>query len=505
MGLLNKYQNIALYLKPSNITAWIENKGFNSERLFRLLLIVIFGLKASSCKKLVEVDAPITSTTESSVYANDATAIAVLTGVYTNLSSGSFAGGTSSISVNAALSADELVLYNGLSTASSLTSYYLNALSNLNTGGADFWYQIYPKIFVVNSAIEGISKSGSLTPRVKQQLLGEAKFLRAFFYFYLVNLYGDVPLVTSTDYKLNAVYPRTPIVQVYEQIINDLKDAQGLLANEYLDGTVVNTTSDRLRPNKWAATALLARSYLYVGDYVNAEIQATSVISNTSLYSLSSLNDIFLTNSSEAIWQLQPVNFGKNTEDGFWFIIPETGLSDDHPAYLNENLLNSFEAGDQRKIDWISKYTDTIANPNVDYYYPYKYKEGTFNNPVTEYLMVLRLAEQFLIRSEARAQQGNISGSGSDLNVIRNRAGLANTTATAQSSLLTAIQHERQVELFTEWGHRWFDLKRSNTIDAIMAVVTQEKGGTWNSNRKWYPIPMGELEKNPHLVQNKGY
>lgn len=470
----------------------------------KVLSILFLILSICSCKKLVEVDSPITSTTETNVYANDATAIAVLTGVYTNLSAGSFAGGPNSISVISALSADELVLYNGLSTASSLMSYYLNALNSLNTGGADFWYQIYPKIFIVNSAIEGLSKSHSLSPKVKQQLLGEAKFLRAFFYFYLVNLYGDVPLLTSTDYKVNSVYFRTPQDKVYEQIISDLKDAQVLLTNEYVDGTVIKATSDRLRPNKWAATALLARSYLYIGNYLNAEIEATSVISNA-LYNLASLNDVFLKNSSESIWQLQPVNSGRNTEDGFFLIIPEMGLNDNNPVFLNKSFLKAFESGDQRSSNWISKYTDTIANPNVDYYYPYKYKEGSFNAPVTEYLMVLRLGEQFLIRSEARAQQGDVTGSASDLNAIRSRAGLPNTSANTKSSLITAIQHERQVELFIEWGHRWLDLKRSNIVDETMTKVTQEKGGVWSSNRKWYPIPIGELEKNPNLVQNTGY
>ncbi len=62
---------------------------------------------------------------------------------------------------------------------------------------------------------------------------------------------------------------------------------------------------------------------------------------------------------------------------------------------------------------------------------------------------------------------------------------------------LTALYHERQVELFTEWGHRWLDLKRTKRIDAVMAPVTQQKGGAWNSNWQWYPLPQSEIQTDP--------
>jgi hypothetical protein len=119
--------------------------------------------------------------------------------------------------------------------------------------------------------------------------------------------------------------------------------------------------------------------------------------------------------------------------------------------------------------------------------------------------MMLRLAEQYLIRAEARGQQNNISGAQADLNVIRNRAGLPNTTAATQSDLLSAILHERQVELFTELGQRLLDLKRTNNVDNVMRVVTPLKGGTWNSNWQLYPVPVSDIQKNPALVQNSGY
>lgn len=475
-----------------------------------LLLIVAAHLlvwPSTSCKKLVEVEAPVTSSNALNVYSSDATATAVLTGIYTDMSGAitlSFATGNKSISLYTGLSSDELTLYSGVNNTTYL-AYYKNSLSAAidPIAGSEFWGQFYNCIFICNSAIEGLNNATSLTPAVKQQLLGEAKFMRSFIYFYLVNLFGDVPLVTTTNYKVNATLKRASKAEVYQQITADLKEAQSLLSPNYLDKNLQGYTdmSERVRPTRWAAIALLARVYLYNGDYADAEKQASLVINQSALYSLSELNTVFLSNSNEAIWQLQPVNAGRNTEDAFTFIIPKTGPSDDNPVFLSQNLLNSFEAGDQRKINWVGK---TIVDIDT-LYYPHKYKSATQDEPVTEYLMVLRLAEQFLIRAESRAQQGNLDGAKVDLNAVRFRALLNETTATSKPALLEAVLHERQVELFSEWGHRWLDLKRTGRVDAVMTIETSKKGGTWNSNWQLYPISFADIEKDPNLTQNPGY
>ncbi len=165
--------------------------------------------------------------------------------------------------------------------------------------------------------------------------------------------------------------------------------------------------------------------------------------------------------------------------------------------------MNSFEPGDQRRSNWV----DSVIVGSTTYYYPYKYKIGLVNTPTAEYSTILRLGEQYLIRAEAKAQQGNIQGASADLDAIRTRAGLADTAANTQADLLTAIQHERQVELFTEWGHRWLDLKRTGAVDAVMGTggACAAKGGTWNTNWQLYPIPLSELQANPNIKQNQGY
>lgn len=475
------------------------------------IVVFLLTLSFTSCKKFIEVAAPVTSINAANVYATDVTAAAVLTAIYGKISNTPLPSGSiASMTLFPALSADELSLFNPASNTAVLRNYYYNnALTSNTSGNSDFWGTIYPVIFVANSAIEGLTASTTLTPSIKQQLLGEAKFVRAFCYFYLVNLYGDVPLAVSSDENINRLLSRTPKAQVYQQILEDLKDAQGLLSDNYLSGDILTASTERVSPNKWVATALLARTYLYTGDYANAEIQSTNIINNSSVYSLSTLNNAFLKASlgnKEAIWQLQPVlpTGTTNTWDAWLFVLPVTGpnISGTYPVYLSNSVINSFETGDNRKTVWINSVTVT----GTTYYYPNKYKVNTPSAAVSEFTTIFRLGEQYLIRAEARARL-NEATAVNDLNSIRNRAGLANYAGTTdQATLLTAILHERQVELFTEWGHRWLDLKRTGNIDAVMSIITPQKSGvSWNTNWQWYPIPTQSITTDPNLVQNAGY
>jgi hypothetical protein len=472
---------------------------FLSKSLCILLVFQICG-----CKKLVDIDAPVTSTNGEIIYGTDENAASVLTGLYSNLSLSNVGdAGLSSISLYSALSADELSLFSGV-TDKRYVAYYTNSLTSTNVG-LDFWSTVYPVIFTTNSVIEGVSKSETLSAGVKKQLTGEAKFVRALCYLYLTNLYGDVPLSLSTDHRINAQLTRTAQSEVYKTIINDLQDAQQLLSDKYVKADAVspysNGSEERVRPSKWAATALLARVYLFKGDWVSAEAQATTVINNASLYDTVATNKVFLKNNKEAIWQLQSVLPVLNTWEAYMFLLPSSGPNtSNYPFYISPNLVNSFEPGDKRKSSW----TDSVVVSGTTYYYPSKYKAGLLA-PSTEYNTVLRLGEQYLIRAEARAQQNKIAEAQSDLNLIRKRAGLPNTTAADKNSLIAAILHERQVELFTEWGHRWLDLKRIGNIDAVMSIVAPQKGGTWETTDKLYPISKDELLYAPNLVQNPGY
>lgn len=502
-----------------------QNKKPLSKSQVSLLILLIIMLSALSCKKLAETPIPTDQVAENAVYTNDATAIAVLNEVYTDMNTAPFQGSIAagSISLFAGLAADEYTLAPGITDATYI-AYYQNSLSQASAApsGSEHWSLFYNLVFKCNDALKGLASSGAegLTPAVRTQLIGEAKFMRAFFYFYLTNEYGDVPLALTTDPKVIAQLPRSKQSAVYSQIISDLEDAETKLSENYLGVTLLSTTSEKVRPTKWAVAALLARVYLYTGDYAKSVAKATEVINNSSLFSLLPLNQVFLKNSKEAIFQIQPTDLDLNTQEGKTLIIPATGPSTGgiaNPVYLSKTLLNAFETGDQRAGygNWIDTVSYEIAPTVMDtVLFPYKYKISssvgvTKAGDMSEYFMVLRLGEQYLIRAESSARLGSDqSGAVSDLNAIRQRAGLeAYSGPTDQASLLAAILHERQVELFSEWGHRWFDLKRLGKIDIVMGVVTPLKtnGQPWQSYQQWFPIPLDDMQKSPNLTQNSGY
>jgi len=466
---------------------------------------ILFG----GCKKLVQVESPVTKFDASKIYDKDENAISVLTGLYQLLSNESgFAQGTNSITVFGGLSADEIIQYPNFNSLK--TSVYLNNIKPLNPG-VPLWSRIYNFIYTTNTAIYGISQSSTLTPNVKQRLLGEAKFMRGFLYFYLVNFWGDVPLVTSNDYRISRSASRSPIEAIYKQIIADLEDAQGLLSDEYLLSDLSTTTSERIRPNKWAAKALLARCYLFTGDYNKAERQSNSIIENTGMFSLNTLSEVFLKNSTETIWQIQAIDPTWNTYDATFFVLKDAP-NFNQPTSLSPYLIDAFEKGDKRFKAWIG----SITVSGSTYYYPYKYKVSTQFSEITEYLTVLRLSEQYLIRAEARTFSGNLLGAIADLNVIRHRARdesspevpnpLPDLNSTLnRDQILNALFKERQIELFTEWGHRWLDLKRAGRLDKVMEIVSVSKGEKWDHTKALYPIPQSDILSNSKLNQNPGY
>ena len=165
---------------------------------------------------------------------------------------------------------------------------------------------------------------------------------------------------------------------------------------------------------------------------------------------------------------------------------------------FDSNFLKSFHPADQRKAAW----TKSITVSGKTFYYPYKYKVRQNATRISEYTMVLRLSEQYLIRAEARARQNNLNGALSDINTIRLRAGLSSLPGITQQALLDSIGRERRWELFTEFSDRWIDLRRTGKADIIMSLT---KGTNWNTTDQLYPIPQMEINRNSNLVQNPGY
>lgn len=453
----------------------------------KTIICIAVLLLLYSCDSFVEVELPKSQLTNESVFQEFETADAALTDIYASLRTrGIFTGSGSGISNQLGNYADELISIEKPSNSS--LSFYTNTLLPSNTQVALFWNSSYSQIYAANSIIEGVQQSTQLSDSQKKQLMAEAYIIRALLHFYLANIFGDVPYITHTDYKMNSTALRTQVSKIYELIIKDLLGAASILPSAY-------NSNERTRPNKFVALALLARVYLYNKSYVEASDTASAVINESGLYKLNSdISKVFLIGSTETIWQLQSGTAGTNTLEGSFFI-----FSSGPPSLvsLSNNLAGSFSAGDIRRSNWIK----TVNNASSTWYHANKYKEKNATSPSKEYSVLFRLAEMHLIRSEARAQIGDFIGAKEDLDKIRNRAGLANSAAVTKSEILDAVTMERKWELFTEFGHRFFDLKRTGRLDTDL----EYKQG-WNTTDMLFPIPEAELNTNLNLLpQNKGY
>jgi hypothetical protein len=464
-------------------------------RAFYTSIIILFAL---GCKKIISIPPPVSTVSSSQVFSSDDQVKSAVAGIYDAIiNSHTFGPFNGSTTIYCGAYADEFTFFDQFSANNVQFQNSLLLTSNPNVN-ANFWTPVYSYIYDCNAVIEGLQISNPIDDSLKTELLGECEFIRSLCYFYLVNLFGDVPFVTSTNYNNTSLLTRTSASEINQSIIGDLIDAKGKLAADFTAGK-----GQRIIPNKWAATALLSRAYLFAKDWANAETQSSEIINNSNLFSLSTnLNDVFSPNSTEAIWQLQQdnANFPFNATPEGDVIIPSDSNSQPF-IYLTPSLLSSFEPSDNRRAQWI----DSTNFLGTYYFYPFKYKIGnalaTASGSYTEYYMVLRLAEQFLIRAEARAHQ-NEPNAIDDLNTIRNRAGLLNYTGPATGdSLLSAIAHERQIELFGEWGHRWLDLRRTGQASNVLGPLKPK----WTSNALLFPIPVTELKRDPNLTQNPGY
>jgi hypothetical protein len=485
--------------------------------ILRFSIYLLLAVSVISCNKLVEVDEPIDSITAKKMYKNEPQAEGALVGVYYELINGNaepdnaflsaFAGGLSTYT--GGLSADEFSVGAGNQTSYALAVNKLT-LTNSNLS-SNIWNSAYHSIYNANSVIEGIAgaENSAMRDSVKVQYTAEAKFLRAFCYFYLVNFFGDVPLALTVDFNQTVRVSRSPVQAVYAQILKDLQDAERDLPAHYDAGK-----NERVRANKWAAKALMAKVHLYMGDYPQAAAKASELIAATNHFKLESLNNIFLAQSKEAIFQLKQTNRGSiirnATAEGSYFI-PTDRYKDNAGVWLTSQMIEAFDEGDLRWDMWTDSTMQSNSGLNVKVWYPVKYKTGRSNSvagaPSPEYSMVLRLAEMYLIRAEARANgaDGGHTKAIEDLNAIRLRTGLTGLPMGLDvNAVKEAVAHERQIELFAEWGNRWFDLKRTGKASANLSAIPAKQ--PWEGDYQLlYPIPPVEIQNNGNIIQNTGY
>ncbi|MCF6406834.1 RagB/SusD family nutrient uptake outer membrane protein [Chitinophaga filiformis] len=463
-----------------------------------IIKLLALSLLFTGCKKYLDNgQLPAGTIGGSDAYISDNSISAIVTGSLAALNG----AGPDAFPALTGLYADELAPMPNTSANNTIKMCYADAISPATV---NYWSSTYSKIYALNLAIEGINATNARL-YFKNQWLGECYFLRAFNYYYLTNLYGDVALALTSDFNVTNKLSRAPQRDVYQQIISDLKTATSLLSATYKNGYGA-VTSDRARPNLRAAQALLAKMYLATGEWQQAADMADAVIADNSTYKLVQLADVFLKNSQETIWSMAKINDEKTTEfETYNNSMPATVTTDPVSTYLVQvqltpDLLNSFEPGDARYTNWVRSTTYTGITPAATYYFPDKYK--SIANGV-ERSMILRLADVYLVRAEARVAMKDLNGAKEDINVIRNRAGLPNTTASTETGLLAAIAQERRVELFTEMGNRFFDLRRTGKLDATMLAA--KGSNVWAAYKQFWPIPPTEITYNPNLTQTFGY
>ncbi|WP_426059080.1 RagB/SusD family nutrient uptake outer membrane protein [Hymenobacter sp. B1770] len=376
----------------------------------------------------------------------------------------------------------ENVRFNG--TLNQFLQIDQNQLSADNVLITEAWTQMYQAVNGANNLIAALPGiNDPLLPAAeKNQLLGEAHFLRALVYFDLGRGWGGVPLVlTPTRTKENGQgIRRSTLAQTYDQVLADLTQAETLLP----DGATRN------RAVKATARALRARLHLYRQQWAPAETYATQVIGSSN-YRLVTPYRAFSTApflSQESVFELTFSNSDANTMWNNWFPSALGGQFNFQPVPAAIAQLNDPAVGGTRSALLAST---IIAGSSVTYGNLYS-RSAQRDDPS----YVLRLAEQYLIRAEARARLGKLPEAIADLNAVRARAGLSSTTATTADQLLLAIENERKIEFVFE-ADRWFDLVRTGRAGEVLGVTDQ---------RRWlFPIPFNDLVADRDLEQNPGY
>lgn len=359
-----------------------------------------------------------------------------------------------------------------------------NQLSADNVVITETWTFIYQAVNAANNLITGLPTVSDplLTATEKNQLLGEAYFLRALAYFDLARGWGGVPLVlTPTRTQENGRgIRRATLAATYDQVLADLALAEPLLP----------AAPTRNRATQATARALRARLHLYRQQWADAENYATQVLSN-SAYALVTPYRAFSTApflTSESVLEISYSNADPNTMWNNWFPSALGGQYNFQPVAPAIALLNDPAVGGSRAVLLAS----TLINGSPAVYGNLYSRSAQRDDPS----YVLRVAELYLIRAEARTRQGKFALALADLNAVRTRAGVPASTAATESTLLLAIENERRVELAFE-ADRWFDLVRTGRAAAVLGVT--------DPNKWLFPIPFNDLVADPDLVQNPGY
>lgn len=444
--------------------------------IFSLVLLVT----VSSCKEFLDVK-PLESISDAVTITDQNSALTALRGVYSALADGSYYG-TSFQSIGY-LSGDNIQWTGSQSQVQEFINKRVNA-DNSTISSA--WVAIYRTINRANNVLAKVPTvtDPNLTTALKNQYLGEAYAIRALAYFDLARTFGGVPIILNPTAKPtdNSGVKRSTQADTYAQALKDLDTAEPLLP----------TTTDRYRVTQKTVFALKSRYYLYQKDYAKAEEYATRLISDATNYRLLKPYGSFFQNdvrgTAESVFEVFYNGTTEvNSHRGQWQPQTNGGTRQWAPNDALVALLTNPAIGGNRSV--------LVAKDNQNRWYGNLY----YRNPGSDPSYIFRIAEAYLIRAEARAQQEKFADALTDLNAVRDRAGLtaltAATTATKDAVLL-AIENERRVEFALE-PHRWFDIVRTGRAAAVFNLS--------DANRYVLPVPVQQLLTDKALEQNPGY
>jgi hypothetical protein len=406
-------------------------------------------------------------------------------------------------------------------------------MTSSNQNLEPYWEGIYQGIQRTNSVLNNIDDVQFSNEDLKGQLVGEAKFLRAFYYFNLVRLFGDVPLVLnqvqSPDQAFASLERRANTEEIYEQIIKDANEAAALLPESYSSGNQGRATEGAVR-------TLLSDIYLTRQNYPEAvdELEKVMALGYSLLPNYADVFDPNNKNHPESIFDVNYAELESNRSLGSSFIYsfaPHnsgteiTGDNGGRPVGLNiptRDILNAYDSGDIRINSSIGFYVNPensqhgIAIGDTILYvkkfdHPHSVRGVTNDNwPVYRYAHVL------LMMAEAMNEiQGPSSEAYSYIDQVRQRAKLDPLTqGLTKPEFREAVYHEQRVELAFE-NHRWFNLLRTGRAKETMMQHApsvkdlqphlEEPVYVIEDYKLLYPIPERELTLNPDLEQNPGW
>lgn len=443
------------------------------------IILFVLSLSAVSCQKYLDVE-PRASVSDEQTIFDKASAQTALNGVYSQLASGGYYSTTfQSIGY---LSGDNIQWTGSQSQVQELINH------NVSTGNATIsgaWIAIYYTISRANQVIAKVPgvQDASFADADRNRILGEAYFIRGLSYFDLARTWGAAPIITqpTSSPADNVGIGRRPVAEVYAQALSDLEAAEPLLTE----------TTDRYRATRKTVWALKARFYLYQKNWAKAEEYVSKLIGDNN-YALVKPYSAFFANDArgtqESVFEIFYSANEPNNHRNQWQPQTNGGTRQWAPNDAFVALVNKPDSGGNRSV--------LVAKDNQNRWYGNLY----YRNPGTDPSFVIRIAELYLIRAEARAQLGSANdliGARSDLNAVRDRAGLTATVSTTQADILHSIEQERRIEFAFE-PHRWFDLVRTGRAQAVLKIT--------DPNKLLLPVPQDQIQIDPSLLPNNpGY